>query len=174
MKLRALRVARFLALLGAALSLLLTPAAILTGWGGRALLLLVVVSSPLFFWAAWLFSRVSAGTPFRVAGPPRVVLGLSSACKALYGGYVAAVLGSAAFAAWLHWPGWWAELFQRGALGGPAVAIFFFHLAAGYHTVLWLLSHGAVKRCANGHDVSPFARSCPQCGPAVRLQLVAP
>lgn len=166
-RLKAFRVA---SLLGGVLALLLSPVVVV--WKGTILLLFSLVAV-LFPWAVVLNYDVAAGTrywSFRSTGITEI--GPSSSGRSIVRLLGVVTIIAAAFGHWFKWPSWWAYLFERGILAGPAIAIFLFGAASIYQTCIWLVERGATKQCSNNHDFPPFEHSCPFCFARKDLKIV--
>jgi len=170
MRTKALRAFRTGSIVAATFSLLVTPTVLVWSW---VILLLFVLIFVFFSWAAVLINNAGAGTPYRFLRSSELMeLGLTSRFRAGKGALIAIVVIAAVLGHWLKWPNWWVPLYKANILAGPASAIFLFAAASIYQTCLWLVERGAVKRCSNDHEFSPFERSCPYCSARKELDLV--
>ena len=150
-------------------ALFVGPIIQLQPWGLPVLLALVAVFFP---WAAALINQVAAGTQYRGFGSAGLLnLGVPSIFTNLHRMLVLLVVVAAVLGDRLQWPAWWEAAYRTGYLAGPGLALFLFAAAFGYQTSIWLVRQGAVKRCSNDHEFSPFEWSCPRCSARRDLEL---
>jgi hypothetical protein len=157
--------------LGLDLALLLPNAPVLGMGSGLVLFLIPLII--LFPWACFLINALGSGTRYSFSRHQQLMLsGVPVGLRAAYGVYGTLLLILLVDDKFIHWPGWLATAFELGLLGPPFLALFFLAPACVYRTSLVILDRHIVKRCAEGHTFSPFARRCPQCGLRHQLELV--
>lgn len=174
MKQGLLKVFRALSLLWAVAALLVTPAIVRSG----SYSLFVVIPGFLLAACPIIFlDSVSVGTRYRLWRIPDLyALGVSQRWRTALHWFSTLVIAPAvlgwALTRWSKSPPWLSVAYQQGFWLGPVLAVLLLQSAAGYHTGLFLLNGGRIKRCSSGHRFTPFARACPECGSKRHLELV--
>ena len=175
LKKRALRILRTVSILWAVAALLMTPALMRSnGYAALfALSAILLAACPIIF-----LDNVGVGTRYRfwhsaelwTLGVPQQWQRALSWLSTLL---VVLIVFSWALTHWSKSPLWLSAAFERGLWAGPFFAVVLLQSAAGFHTTLYLLDGGMIKRCSAGHGFTPFARRCPICGAKRRLELVS-